>query len=288
MKNSLVKLLALVVIEVILIGSYKIANGQNRNSNASGRQIKASDGVRAYGDLWVNDQSQPVPGIYTYQLWKGNPESGSFYQLVSANADMNQKFADATQYAFDHRGRMNDSALVVDGAPLDVINFAKQIAAFKESSNFEGDSLTQVAAITTAQDALDAAKEERGKHFFLTKEWRDANKKAKKARKNLDLANKNALEGISHRALLLAQATALLLQARADGYAVLTNVGIVPITQITANELPTRINKNAPSQGGQNGSNPFMVPNPNPQQNQQQPRRQATPRTGSRGGVWRR
>ena len=282
MKNPLVKLLVLVAIEVALIGSYKIANGQR----AGDKQIKAADGVRAYGDLWVNDQSQPVVGIYTYQLWKGTPESGSFYQLVSANAEMNQQFSDVTQYAFDHRGRMNDSALVVDGAPLNAINFAKQIAAFKESSNFEGDSLAQRAAVTGAQEEIATAKEERGKHFFLTKEWRDANKNVKKARKNLDLANKNALEGIRHRAELLAQATALLLQARADGYAVLTNVGIVPITQITSDGLPTRINKNAPAQ--QNGSNPFMVPNPNPQQNQQQPRRQAPPRTGSRGGVWRR
>lgn len=229
----------------------------------SKNQIKASEGIRVYGDLMVSDQKEPIPGIHTYLLWQGSPESGNFYNLVSASSEMNEEFINATAWAFYHRGSINtDSALVVDGGPLNAITIREQLEAFKKTSGFPVQVAAENTAIANAKDAIATAREERRKHFpFFTKQWREQNRALKKATNELQKAQQAQLEGQKRRAALLVDAENLFLQMKDEGYAGLTGSGILPITEITGDRLPTRIHGSSPHQSPQSNQQ-RTSPNP--------------------------
>ncbi len=277
--KTLKNLIYLAIATVIACLCIHEARAQQRG----GKLIKPSDGIRAFGDLMITDDSQPVEGIHTYQVWKGSPESGSFYLFVSANAQMNDEFISATEYAYYHRGRMNDSALVIDGAPLDEITIQKQMSAFRQTLHFEADSLQELGAVSRFKTQIKNEKLERRKYFpFFSGNWGKHNRAVKKAKADLEEAMKLQNDGIARRARLNAEALSLLLTARELGYAALSNAGILPITEITANGLPTRISK------GSLGQNPMFlqerVPQTGPSNPNQNLRRNESP--PSRGRKW--
>ncbi len=239
--------------------------------------MTASNGKRAYIDLNPAVQTEIAPGLRTYFAWVKDPKSGNYYKYVSANEALFNEFDRVTEGVVADKKRQ-DSAIVVEGPPLDIIFTKELLYAYQNSPRILKEIKTEKSNVDEAQKDIDGGKSDRREieGFILkkifTEDWKTATSDIREAKRDLKKATKEKKEGEAKRQAELSRVSNLLEEMQTTGFVYLKNHALVAISDILTKELPTRVGVNAPANNSNSNFNSNSNNNAPPVQDDGAPR----------------